>query len=119
VNVNISQLELLSRLLDVTSLRHHVIAHNIANVNTPGFHRMDVSFEESLEKQLASNGQPAPGQLKPRVSEDKVSEERADGNNVDIDVEMGRLNKNALLFNAYTQVLASRIATMRSAISGK
>src|SRR5215471_15793203 len=66
VNVNISQLELLSRLLDVTSLRHHVIAHNIANVNAPGFHRMDVSFEESLEKQLANNGQPAVGQLKPR-----------------------------------------------------
>ena len=45
--------------------------------------------------------------------------ERLDGNNVDIDAEMGRLSNNALLYNAYTQILASRIGSMRSAITSK
>ena len=45
--------------------------------------------------------------------------ERLDGNNVDIDVEMGRLGKNALLHNLYTQILANRLAVMRSAIAGR
>ena len=50
--------------------------------------------------------------------ERKGGAERADGNNVDVDAELGRLQKNALLYNAYSQILASRIASMRSAISG-
>ena len=44
---------------------------------------------------------------------------RADGNNVDIDREMGALNRNALIYQTYAQVLASRLATMRSAITGR
>ena len=31
-----SELSMLSRLMDATSIRTRVIAHNLANVNTPG-----------------------------------------------------------------------------------
>ena len=57
--------------------------------------------------------------LKPKVVEATGGTERADGNNVDIDAEMGNLNKNTLLFNAYAQILANKIAVMRSAITGR
>jgi flagellar basal-body rod protein FlgB len=38
---------------------------------------------------------------------------------VDIDREMGDLTKNGLLYQAATQILASRLASLRSAISGR
>ena len=37
-------LELLTREMDVTTLRRNVIANNIANADTPNFKRSDVNF---------------------------------------------------------------------------
>ena len=45
--------------------------------------------------------------------------ERVDGNTVDIDREMNDLTKNALLYQAAMQVLANRMAALRSAVSGR
>jgi flagellar basal-body rod protein FlgB len=53
------------------------------------------------------------------VAVDETAEPRADGNTVDIDVEMGQLTKNALLYQAASTILASRLGTLRSAISGR
>ena len=44
--------------------------------------------------------------------------ERVDGNNVDIETEVSELKKNALVAQAYAQLIASKLATMRRAISG-
>ena len=114
-----SQFGILSKLLDATALRHQAISQNLANVNTPGYRRLEVAFEEELANQLSSNGKSDMEGLKPELIESVGLPERADGNNVDIDVEMGQMNKNALLYQTYTQVLASKIATMRSAITGR
>src|SRR5437660_8135859 len=37
------RMDVLARLLDVADLRHRVIAQNVANVNTPGYHRLQVN----------------------------------------------------------------------------
>ncbi len=116
MNVTPSQFELLSKMLDAAELRHQVIAANVANVNTPGYHRLDVAFEEALARSRGAGGS---SEVKPRVVERGGGAERADGNNVDIDAEMARLSKNTLLSNAYTQILASRLAALRSAITGR
>jgi flagellar basal-body rod protein FlgB len=108
--------DLLSKLLDVAVLRHQVIAHNVANVNTPGYHRLEVSFENQLEQVLHSAGNVKDVQA--LVHEAADGPVRADGNNVDIDEEMGLLTKNNLLFSACTQLLSHHITQMRSAISG-
>ncbi len=115
---SISQFDMLSRLLDMAELRHRVIAQNVANVNTPGYRQMDISFETAFAGQLNQGGESASLQVTPKLIQGAGGRDRADGNNVDIDMEMGRLNKNALLYNAYTQVLASQLSAMRSAISG-
>lgn len=119
MNVTDGQFDLLSHLLDVASMRHQVIAQNVANVNTPGYHRRDVSFEEALSGHLGKHPVEALLHAKPQIVEATDGRMRADGNNVDIDVEMGRLSKNTLLYNTYAQILANRIATMRSAITGR
>jgi flagellar basal-body rod protein FlgB len=111
-----AQTDLLKSLLDAASLRHRVLAQNIANVNTPGYHRLEVRFEDELARSLKTGNVRA----LPQIAEaDSHGFERVDGNTVDIDEEMGRLSKNALLFNAYSQLLASKIGQMRSAIVGR
>jgi flagellar basal-body rod protein FlgB len=114
----IGQVDLLSKLLDVASVRHRVIANNVANVNTPGFHRMEVDFEDAFAQALAGGRNSAALKAEPRLVQSTGDTERADGNNVDIDSEMGRLEKNTLLYKVYSQVLASQLASLRSAISG-
>jgi flagellar basal-body rod protein FlgB len=119
MSVTPSQLDLISRLLDATTLRHRVIAQNVANVNTPGYRRLEVSFEESLARQIADGGSGRLSELRPEVVQATGGLERQDGNNVDVDAEMGRLQKNTLLFAVYSQVLTAKMAAMRAAITGR
>lgn len=116
MDTNLPGLSLLTQVLDSASLRHRVISQNVANVNTPGYRRLEVAFEADLAKALATPDGGA--SVRPRVvAED--GPERADGNTVNIDREMNDLTKNALLYQAATQIVASRIGTLRSAITGR
>lgn len=116
MDTNLPGLGVLAQVLDASALRHRVIAQNVANVNTPGYKRLEVAFEADLAKALASPTGTAP--VKPRVV-NVDGPERVDGNTVDIDAEMNALSKNALLYQAAAQIMASRVATLRSAITGR
>lgn len=110
--------EILTQVMNAASLRHRVISQNIANVNTPGYHRLAVAFEDEMAKALNhSSGGPAPN-VKPHVV---VADgpERVDGNTVDIDQEMTDLTRNALLFEAAAQIVTSRISSYKAAIAGR
>lgn len=109
-------LGLLEHLLNAAGLRHRVISQNVANVNTPGYKRLEVAFDSSLAKAL-SGGSGGPVAA-PRIQAGS-GPERVDGNTVDIDVEMNDLVKNAVLYQAAAQVASNRIAAMRSAIAGR
>jgi len=110
-------MDLLARVLDGAAFRHQVIAQNVANVNTPGYRRRAVVFEETLAHALE---QPSVDlrRVQPRVVIDD-GPMRVDGNTVDIEREMNDLNRNALLYQAAAQVLASRLASLRAAVSGR
>ena len=112
-----SQFDLLAKLTDVTHLRHQVLAQNVAN--TPGYRRLDVRFEDSLAEQLASHPESSLKVMKPDVVEDQVTPTRPDGNNVEIDMEMMRLNKNTLLGNTYLQLMTTKLGMMKRAIGGR
>ncbi len=119
MNPTATNYDLLSRLLDVSSLRHRVISNNVANVNTPGYRELDVSFEDAFARAVAGGNSAAGLKVEAGVVEGPGGPERADGNNVDIDYEMARLNKNTLLYRAFSQILASHLGTARSAIAGR
>lgn len=48
--ISSSKIELLTLGLDGLSARHKAISSNIANAETPGYKRVDVTFEDQLEK---------------------------------------------------------------------
>ena len=109
------QFDLLGRLITATDMRQRVISNNLANVNTPNFRRLDVDFETQLAQELSGNSHTT---ATPSVVETKGLTARADGNNVDVDREIGQLNKNAMLQQAYLQLLGSHLEQMRLAIEG-
>lgn len=110
-----SNIQRLPQLLDAAELRHRVISHNLANVNTPGYTRQDVKFEEQLAQAIKSRSDLA-SKVTPEVADDNSASMRADGNNVDIDREIGQMNKNAILAQMYSQVLRTQFDTMRRAV---
>jgi flagellar basal-body rod protein FlgB len=115
----LSDVAVLSRLLDASALRHRVISQNIANVNTPGYRRQQVAFEEVLAGHVHDGDSAAALAVRPTVVPAEGGVTRSDGNGVTLEQEMMDLNKNTLLHNAAAQLLASQIATLRSAITGR
>jgi flagellar basal-body rod protein FlgB len=117
--LNTERIQLLSRLLDVASMRQDVIAQNVANLNTPGYTTQEVNFEDALKDALAPGSAMKMGDVAPQVVDGTGGMTRADGNNVDVDLEMTRLQKNAIYFQIYAQMLANDLAEFRSAIRGQ
>ena len=120
---------LIEKSLDASWLRNETISHNIANVDTPGYKRKTVKFEEYLNSQLegsletrttdkrhikASTGN---SEVTPRVTVDHSNMSmRLDGNNVDIENEMASMAKNTIKYNTLVQSLNARLRRLRSAI---
>ena len=119
MTIHTESMDLLSRLLSVATLRHDVIAQNVANVNTPGYQTLEVSFEEAFQEAMKNGADASQPAAAPQVVLGNGGIERADGNNVDVDLEISRLQKNSLYFKVYTQLLAGELAQFRSAISGR
>ena len=119
MTVTTERIDLMSRLLDVASLRQDVIAQNVANINTPGYSTLEVAFEDALKQALGPGSRSRPAAVVPEVITGAGGIQRDDGNNVDIDLEMARLQKNALYFKVYSQILTNDLAQFRSAIVGR
>ena len=111
---------LLEKMLNVSTTKHKVIANNIANVNTPGYKRMEVSFEDQLSRAIQDAPVSKLVNLQPKivVSKDKEGSGsiRNDGNNVNIDSEVTSLVRNTLSYNIYTQLLGKKMDMVKSAI---
>jgi len=114
-------------------MRLKAISNNIANINTPGYKRIEVSFESELQKALNPNalagartdakhmaiGRPDLGTIRPEAYRPNDPTLPGQVNNVDIDMEMAKLAENQILFQAGVKFLSDRTATLRAAIAGK
>jgi len=113
--------------LDYTSRRHEVLTKNVANLETPGYKALDVTFDDYMKPaQIAAGdiaqvslGAGAPGDPRARVVYAADSAPREDGNDVNLDRQMARLAENTLYNATLVQLLASRFATVKQAISGR
>jgi flagellar basal-body rod protein FlgB len=97
----------LERYMDLLSARQKLVASNIANVDTPGFHTGDIDFQSEL---LNASG------FSPAVVEVSGLPVKNDGNNVSLDREARLLAENALRFQVASSLLRSQIQQVRSAI---
>ncbi|MCK8058751.1 MULTISPECIES: flagellar basal body rod protein FlgB [unclassified Fusibacter] len=125
-------IDLQKKALDASWLRQDILSNNIANVNTPGYKRQDVEFENLLEDYLSgkrfSINATHPGHItdgfsgldsvRPRVITEENTSLRIDGNNVNVDTEMAELAKNSIKYNAVVTDVNSQLRRLKSAISG-
>jgi len=117
----------MERFLDLAVQRQSMISSNVANVDTPGYKTIDLTFEQELKDATASEGSrldvtsnlhlPAGTETR-SVSVKQVEglTVRNDLNNVNVDREMAQLSTNALKFSIVAQLIAGKFKTIKSAI---
>jgi flagellar basal-body rod protein FlgB len=112
---SIGNVELLMRLMNASAQRARVIASNVANENTPGYSRQVLRFEDLLRDELAG-GAPDLARVAPRIEADAVTPARPDGNNVNLELELGADRQNRLLYESYAAILQSHYDLLGTAI---
>lgn len=115
--------QLARKLLDAAALRQEAIASNVANAETPGYHRLDIApdFAEQLRSRLES-GELARSadSMRPTLVEDAHARSvRPDGNSVEIEHELLAMNRNAVEYEFLTEVVSNNIKQLKLAISGR
>jgi flagellar basal-body rod protein FlgB len=111
------------KLLDADVVRQQAIASNIANAETPGYHRIDVApdFAEQLKAQVKSGDlATASDSITPHLADDPNARSvRPDGNSVDIEKELLAMNRNMVDHQYLTEVVTYNIKQLKMAITGR
>ncbi|HHV79730.1 MAG TPA: flagellar basal body rod protein FlgB [Firmicutes bacterium] len=123
----------LERCMELCSKRHTLIANNIANVNTPGYKRLDLDFESAMRQEIARQTgtgskvplwktDPAHQDLPESspitvVQTDSGTVHRNDGNNVDVDYEMSLLAQNEITYETAARLLSGEFGLLWKAIT--
>lgn len=119
--IDTAMTEALSRFLDVDAARYKLIATNLANIDTPGYHSRDLDFRAELRRAAAQGS--ATGTRSEYASFSPVSRpvrglvERPDGNNVSVERESLLLAEAQMKFNLGVQLLKDQFHLISTAIN--
>lgn len=125
-----SHIDLTAKVLDLRLERQNLVAGNIANVDTPGYRARRLEFEESLQSALALDQR---GKVTRTNKMHMPSTFSADGfsgrgikefeprqifgeDRVDMDKEMAEMGKNAMLYNALTEIITKNFSGLQRVI---
>lgn len=102
----------LRNAMSAYALRLKVLANNIANVDTPGFLRSSVSFEDRLAKAQSKGGtEQALDSIRPEVQGDNVAPS--------VEEELLLLTETQMKNHVATRAMHEHFATARMAITGR
>jgi flagellar basal-body rod protein FlgB len=111
-------------VLDTSVARQEALAANVANVNAPGYHRVDLSGD--FQKKLASalekieRGDSTVNAIRPKIEKDVTATDfRPDGNNVKLDQELVELTQNQARFQFASEMMARQFRGIKMAITGR
>ncbi|PLY10432.1 MAG: flagellar basal body rod protein FlgB [Arcobacter sp.] len=110
--------------------RQKVISSNIANINTPEYKTKELSFESQLQEknrqkdlELAvtkenhiKDSSEDSKKSKTELYEVKNLQEQNDGNNVNLDTQMGEMAKNNVIFSAIQASIKKDVTFFTSVI---
>lgn len=128
--------DLLSRAMDVNSLRYQVSANNIANAEVPNYKRQEVNFESELKKAFESEKDSGKRltltttddrhiqidepydyrKVEPRRVTDWTSTANANGNNVDAESEAMNIMKIQLNYRLLAQLENFEFSQVKTAM---
>jgi len=117
----------INKAMDLSWRRGKVIASNIANAETPKYRASELDFGTELEKAFAAKDSEEVVRTHPthmgllrndsaRMTADFSGVTKADGNNVDIDLQMASLANNGSDFANSVQLMKFKFGLYRSSI---
>lgn len=114
-------INVLETVADASWTRNSLISNNIANVDTPGYKRKDLAFENYLRDELSGGNS-----LDDEVAEADLEvlsgntytdygtvSYRLDGNNVDIDTENVALAKNQIKYYTVLDSISQEFSRLK------
>jgi flagellar basal-body rod protein FlgB len=119
----------LEHSLDFRLERGNMISANLANVDTPGYTPVELTFDQQLADFLGGRNPPqvqrtdinhlGATSTTPRgeAEYDFFALPDADGNAVDLDHEMAKMTENQLLYKTTTKIYSKRMALIKYAIA--
>ncbi|WP_005036661.1 flagellar basal body rod protein FlgB [Holophaga foetida] len=125
-------IQTMDRSMTLASRRMGLIASNMANLDTPGYHTQDFSFQEALKEEVSAiSGNTLPIQrthanhmsvqssgFLPRTTDPiSPSYERNDGNDVSLDRESMLLNKTQAAYTLSSNFAQSELRRILKAIT--
>ena len=119
----------MEKALSANWQKAQLITNNIANEDTPGYKARRIEFESYLRKELGqSNMRMTAMSKKQRISristlrplyyQDKSTEGRIEGNNVNIDSEQMELARVQIQYQALRDKINGHYQTLKYAVSG-
>ncbi|MCG8566501.1 MAG: flagellar basal body rod protein FlgB [Desulfobacterales bacterium] len=121
--------QLMGKSLDVSAKRHNLIAGNIANMDTIGYHPRDLDFQKTLKRAM---GEQPPdymdktdgrhlsfnddGKNKALLGKDAESVDIYHLDSVNIDTEMMHLTENNVKYRTTTELLLRKMKMLNYSI---
>jgi len=88
-----STFDKVQKAMEVATKRQAVIAHNVANADTPGFQAL--KFDEVLQKAVARTEQPS----------------------INLEEEMAALTQNSTRYSSYVKLMSSKLNILKTIAS--
>jgi flagellar basal-body rod protein FlgB len=107
--------------MDFTNARARALNTNLAHASDPGYHRVDVDFAtlaKALREEDPARRERALAKAAPHAEVDPDAPAGSNGNNVNFETEQIQSDKNALLHQLATLMVAGKLQQLRAAISG-
>jgi len=127
--LNNNTMLLAQKALDVSWAKQKLTLDNIANVDTPGYKAKYALFEDELRSKLSllnKKGRSNIGDIRDaingsqmRVRQSTEESIRADGNNVNLDVEQTEIVRNTYQYQFALNQINDEFTRLRTAIEGR
>ena len=127
--LNDNSMLLAQKTLDVTWAKQKIAQDNIANVDTPGYKAKYILFEDELRRKLSrfegkeravnSDIREAIRGSHMMVTQRDEERIRADGNNVNLDVEELEIVRNTYQYQFALRQISDQFTRLRLAIEGR
>lgn len=113
----------LEKTLDLTWRRNQAIVSNIANAETPKYRAVDLDFASELKRAFGDDSETL-AKTNPRHLDTGANGEahlvpdlsgatKGDGNNVDMDIQMGQLMYNSGKFSSAANLLRKKLGMLK------
>ncbi len=127
-----TSIPLLEQVVNFSQSRHAVLAGNIANLDTPGYHARDLSvddFHHRLKEAIQAQHQPpvgrSPGEMAMQLGRQKLAEVskdpksilRHDDGKVNMEEQVTEMVKNQMQHNLALAIMKSQFQLLQVAIS--